>query len=180
LPAPEAIWSLDVDELRALDAGWRPDAAFFAARAEEQERFARYDFPDLFHRFDDLEAFRTDSARSGADNTTPRRLPGISLTTGQVIGRAWTLAEPSTTLPPGYTPETTILVARSIDAGWLPTFSRVAGVVVETGGDLSHGSILLREIGLPAITNVRRATRLLATGNRLVLRAGEGIVEVAE
>ena len=94
--------------------------------------------------------------------------------------RAWTLAEPSTTLPPGYTPETTILVARSVDAGWLPTFTRVAGVVIETGGDLSHGSILLREIGLPAITNVGRATRLLATGAALVLRAGEGVVERVE
>ena len=90
------------------------------------------------------------------------------------------LSEPGTTLPPGYAPETTILVARSVDAGWMPTFSRVAGVVVETGGDLSHGSIILREIGLPAITNVRRATKLLATGDSLLLRAGEGIVERVE
>lgn len=177
LPSPDAIWSLDVDELRALDTGWHPDATFFAARAEEQERLARYDFPDLFHRFDDLETFRTDNLPTDADDTIPRRLAGVSLTAGQVTGRAWTLAEPSTTLPPGFAPESTILVARSVDAGWLPTFSRVAGVVVETGGDLSHGSILLREIGLPAITNVRRATRLLATGDHLVLRAGEGVVE---
>jgi phosphoenolpyruvate-protein kinase (PTS system EI component) len=50
-------------------------------------------------------------------------------------------------------------------------------VVVETGGDLSHGSIILREIGLPAITNVRRATRSIATGDQLVLHAGAGVVE---
>ena len=80
-------------------------------------------------------------------------------------------------LPAGYTPETTILVARSVDAGWIPTFSRVAGVVVETGGDLSHGSIILREIGLPAITNVTEATRHIANGDRLRLNAAAGTVE---
>lgn len=51
-----------------------------------------------------------------------------------------------------------------MDAGWIPTFARVAGVVVETGDDLSHGSIILREIGLPAITNVRGVMRVVQTG----------------
>ncbi len=55
------------------------------------------------------------------------------------------------------------------------------GVVVETGGDLSHGSIILREIGLPAITNVRHVTQRIQTGDKLVLRADIGVVEtVAE
>ena len=54
---------------------------------------------------------------------------------------------------------------------------RVAGRVVETGGDLSHGSIILREIGLPAITNVRGVTRVIQTGDEVVLRAGSGVVE---
>jgi pyruvate,water dikinase len=50
-------------------------------------------------------------------------------------------------------------------------------VVVEIGGDLSHGSIILREIGLPAITNVRGVTRVIQTGDELILRAGVGVVE---
>ena len=64
----------------------------------------------------------------------------------------------------------------SMDAGWIPTFARVAGVVVEIGGDLSHGSIILREIGLPAITNVRGVMRVIQMGDELVLRAGSGVV----
>ena len=49
--------------------------------------------------------------------------------------------------------------------------------VVETGGDLSHDSIILREIGLPAMTNVRGVTRVIQTEDELVLRAGSGVVE---
>ena len=57
-------------------------------------------------------------------------------------------------------------MARSVDAGWIPTFGLVAGVVVETGGDLSHGSIILREIGLPAITNAHHATLTFGAATR--------------
>ena len=102
---------------------------------------------------------------------------GLSLVSGDVRGRAWVLAEPSTALPPGFDAARTILVARSVDAGWIPTFGLVAGVVVETGGDLSHGSIILREIGRPAITNAQRATQTFASGDQVWLRAGSGAAE---
>ena len=104
-------------------------------------------------------------------------LEGLSLTDGVVSGRAWVLREPSVELPEGYEPATTVLVARSIDAGWIPTVALAAAVVVEIGGDLSHGSILLRERGVPAITNVRGVTRTVETGEMLEVRAGAGVVE---
>ena len=50
-------------------------------------------------------------------------------------------------LPEGFESATTVLVARSVDAGWIPTVALASAVVVEIGGDLSHGSILLRERG---------------------------------
>ena len=68
-------------------------------------------------------------------------------------------------------------MARSVDAGWIPTFGLVAGVVVETGGDLSHGSIILREIGLPAITNAHHATLAFRSGDQIWLRAASGTAE---
>jgi rifampicin phosphotransferase len=51
---------------------------------------------------------------------------------------------------------------------------------VETGGDLSHGSIILREIGLPAVTNVHGATRAFTTGDPLRLDASRGLVSRRE
>lgn len=173
LPDREALWLLEVDEMQRLEAGWRPPDGFFAARAAEQEHLRTYDLPDLLYRFDDLDA--QPNLESGAPSD---RLHGLSLTPGVLRGRAWVAAAPTATLPDGFDPATTILVARAIDAGWVPTFALVAGVVVETGGDLSHGSIILREIGLPAVTNVQGATRHLATGQPVQLDAGRGVVRL--
>jgi rifampicin phosphotransferase len=173
LPTPDALWMLDVDEVRLLDTGWQPGPAFFAVREAEIRQLAQYHLPDLLHRSDDLEAYR--AGRLDAASSAVVR--GLSLVSGEVLGRAWVLSEPSTSLPPELESETIILVARSVDAGWIPTFGLVAGVVVETGGDLSHGSIILREIGLPAITNAHHATAQFRSGDQLWLRAGSGVAE---
>jgi pyruvate,water dikinase len=173
LPNVEALWLLSIEEVRQLDQGWLPEPGFFIKRSQEIAHLESCRLPDLFHRFDDLEDYR-----SGVEAVaTANRLRGVSLTSGEVEGRAWVLSEPQIDLPSDFTPQQTILVARSVDAGWIPTFARVAGVVVEIGGDLSHGSIILREIGLPAITNVRGVTQQVRTGDRLLLRASTGILE---
>ncbi|MEM6431135.1 MAG: PEP/pyruvate-binding domain-containing protein [Deinococcota bacterium] len=170
LPTREDIWQLSQDELIALDVGKVYDRAFMKARSQEIDALADIHLPDLLNRFDDLEQYSPAATR----NRT--HFHGISLTTGSVRGRAWCLREPASRLPQGFVSETTILVAPSIDSGWLPTFNLVAGVVVETGGDLSHGSIILRELGLPAVTNVSGVMRGVQTGDVLVLEAGEGNV----
>jgi len=170
LPERDALWSLAIDEARRLDDGWQPSADFFAARRDELAREAAIRPPDLVHRFDDLQGKRP-------EQDDRQRLRGMGLVAGEVRGRAWVLREPATALPPGFRPEETILVARAIDAGWIPTFALVAGAVIETGGDLSHGSIVLREIGLPSATNVAGATTLLHTGDLLRLDGRSGVVE---
>ncbi|MFN3561781.1 MAG: PEP/pyruvate-binding domain-containing protein [Chloroherpetonaceae bacterium] len=170
LPAPERIWDLTIEEALQLDDAKRYDDAFFASRQAEIEKLQSISSPDFFYRYDDLE-------KKSEDEFGAVRLKGISLTSGEVAGTAWILREPETRLPNGFEKSNTILVARSVDAGWIPTFALVSGVVVETGGDLSHGSIILREIGLPAITNVRGATKHIQTGQRLKLNAAQGVVE---
>jgi rifampicin phosphotransferase len=173
LPDVDSLWMLTVDEVKSLDVDWVPDAAFWEDRRAEIERLRGYHLPDLFRRFDDLEATHDD-----ADTTQDNSLQGIGLTTGTVTGQAWVLREPALTTPPHF--EHTVLIARSVDAGWIATFGRVAGVVVETGGDLSHGSIILREIGLPAVTNVSHATRHIQTGDTVRIDAQRGLVKVLE
>ena len=104
-------------------------------------------------------------------------LEDLSLADGVVAGRAWVLREPSVELPEGFEPATTVLVARSVDGGRIPTAALAAAVVVEIGGDLSHGSILLRERGVPAITTVRGVTRTVESGEMVEVRAGARVVE---
>jgi phosphohistidine swiveling domain-containing protein len=171
IPSVEVIWNMTADELALLDAGWQPEAAFFEERSAEIEALAAYNMPDTLRRFDDLEAYNADV------DPNATRLSGMGLVTGTVTGQAWVLQEPSVSLPEGYDPKTTVLVARSVDAGWIPTFAMVAGVVVETGGDLSHGSIVLRELRLPSVTNVAHATQVFSDGDTVVLDGGNGSVK---
>ena len=170
LPSVESLFDLDVDEVRRLDEDFRPGAAFWRERRAEIEAHRAREIPAVLHRQDAAGA-------ALPREEPPRRLPGIALTAGRVEGRAWVAGDPEAEPPPGYDPETTILVAPAVDLGWLLPFTRVAGVAVETGGDLSYGSIALREMGLPAVTNVRGLSRAVRTGDALVLLADEGVVE---
>jgi phosphoenolpyruvate synthase/pyruvate phosphate dikinase len=69
-----------------------------------------------------------------------------------------------------------ILVTRATDPSWTPLFTLASGVIVEVGGVLSHASTIAREYGLPALANVKQATRRLKTGDRVLLNATEGWV----
>jgi len=71
-----------------------------------------------------------------------------------------------------------ILVAHSTDPSWTPLFSRVAGVILETGGTLSHASIVARDLGIPAVLRVPWATRLIGDGDQVEIDGTTGKVEI--
>jgi rifampicin phosphotransferase len=173
------VWMLTADELTTLDrpAGFRPDARFWLRRLDEIQRDRRVSPPDLIRRFDDPTTWSDEPVTGSV-------LVGIPLTAGVVQGRAWVLDEPSAELPPELRDrrpgEDVVLVARSIDAGWALTFALVSAVAVDTGGDLSHGSIVLRELGKPAVTNLKSATRLVVTGSLVRLDADQGNILMVE
>ena len=73
-----------------------------------------------------------------------------------------------------------ILVAPATDPSWTPLFTLASGVIVEVGGVLSHASTIAREYGLPALANVKHATRRLRTGERVRLDAVNGVVHRLE
>ena len=101
---------------------------------------------------------------------------GLSLTGGTVKGLAWVTNSPNLELPNSFNKQTTILISPAVDAGWIPTFSQVSGAAVETGGDLSHGSIILRELQLPAIKNAKEIMQNIKTGDIVSLIATEGVL----
>lgn len=168
LDDPAHLWLLTVDEARSLASGWRPSPDFLAQRQADRATAAALSLPDLVHRFDDPAAW----------SPTPPPGPvltGLSLTSGEVEGIAVLLDDPQQPLPPDLPPhEPIILIARAIDSGWIPLLSRVAAAAIETGGDLSHGSILIREIGLPAVTNLPGLTQAVHPLARVRLDAGRG------
>jgi pyruvate,water dikinase len=69
-----------------------------------------------------------------------------------------------------------VLVAPSTDPGWTPLFLRASAVVMETGGYLSHGAVVAREFGIPAVVNVRDAMGKIRDGDRLRVDGDHGVV----
>ena len=168
LPIADAVWDLSIEELTEVDGGRVVTADELAERRAEIAAHAAIDVPEVRNRFGAIEADAEPDGR------------GIPLHPGRVEGRAWVLDAPSLDRPSDFDTETTILVARSVDAGWVPTFGLVAGVAVDIGGDLSHGSIILRELALPSITNTRGMTRQITTGDRVILDATKARIERRE
>ena len=163
------VWLLSIDEALALDAGARYDNMFFELREHERRTEAAVTIPVVFRRFDKLR-------RNPRKSVTPSRegWQGIGLAPGKVSGRAWCAVGPTAAPPAGWTAAETILVAPAVDAAWALLFRRVAGVVVETGGELSHASIILRELGVPSVTNVRGILHEVRTGDRVTLDSTRG------
>jgi phosphohistidine swiveling domain-containing protein len=73
-----------------------------------------------------------------------------------------------------------ILIVPFTDAGWTPYFSLAAGLAAEIGGTLSHGAVVARELGLPAIVDLDRATERFETGQRVRLDADTGLLQALE
>ncbi len=73
-----------------------------------------------------------------------------------------------------------ILVAPFTDPGWTPLFINAAGLVTEIGGKLTHGSVVAREYGIPAVTGVVDATKKIITGQRIRVDGTSGYVQILE
>jgi pyruvate,water dikinase len=71
-----------------------------------------------------------------------------------------------------------ILVTAFTDPSWTPLFVSVKGLVTEVGGLMTHGSVIAREYGLPAVVGVENATKLIKDGQRIRVHGTEGYVEI--
>jgi pyruvate,water dikinase len=70
-----------------------------------------------------------------------------------------------------------IMVAKYTDPGWVVLFPSVSGLIIEKGSMLSHSAIVAREMGIPAVVGVKNATRILSTGDRVILDGAKGTVK---
>ena len=69
-----------------------------------------------------------------------------------------------------------ILVVPRTDPGWTPVFRMIGGLITETGGLLSHGAVVSREYGIPAVTNIPNACRIFKTGQTVTIDGSKGTV----
>lgn len=169
IEAPDDIFFVTQDELRtALST---PNLDLKAAVVRRKREYERNRYVLLPERFTGRPVPMAPEAH--AEGTS--QLTGTPVSPGLVTARARVILDPRTDAPiePGE-----ILVAPVTDAGWTPLFALASGLVVDMGSALSHGSTVAREYGLPAVVNVRGATRIIRTGDLLTVDGAKGTVTV--
>lgn len=171
LAQPDDIFFLTLDEMLslcetppALRPGWQERVA---ARRAEMERNALHAPPPYLR--DGIPVF----AEAGAASDLPGRLRGIAGSPGLATGRVRVIRTPADfdKLQRGE-----ILVAPLTNPVWTPLFAIAGGIVTQVGGILSHGAIVAREYGIPAVMAVPDATTLLHDGQQVTVNGTEGVV----
>jgi pyruvate,water dikinase len=172
LSGRDDIFFLEVSELEPVATGgasfdWR---GRIESRRREYEKNLKLNPPRIVNgRFD------PNAPSWPVANADAKLLEGIPVSPGIVTGPARVIlrTDDHEQVLPGE-----ILIAPFTDPAWSPYFVTAAGVVMEQGGILSHGSIVAREYGLPAVTNVASATRVIRTGDLVQVDGNRGRVSV--
>jgi phosphohistidine swiveling domain-containing protein len=184
----ENVFFLTLDETLAALTGDASACQLIPARKETYERLrALPPYPALIKgRFDPFVWATDPNRRSDVFDADASTMPcpdasntvkGFAGALGVVEGTVRRLErlEDSDQLLPGE-----ILVAPMTNIGWTPVFPRLAAIVTDLGAPLSHAAIVARELGIPAVVGCGDATMHLATGDRVRVDGGKGLVEILE
>ena len=162
------IFYLVPDELARLIGG-DDFGNIIATRRTQRELLLQIEMPDVIFS-DALEQIGAPVAIEAAETYT-----GIGVSAGVATGKARVLLTPSDVNP---SDRDYILVCPSTDPAWTPLFLHAAGLVMERGGILSHGAVVAREYGVPAVVNIPNATQRIVDGQMLQVDGNKGIVSI--
>jgi len=140
------------------------------SRRAEYDKNSTVTPPDVvFGKFD------PDNYIPDAIDEQAQELKGLGVSPGIATGKARVIlrADTNEQLLAGE-----ILVAPFTDPGWTPYFVPASAIVMDEGGVISHGSIVAREYGLPAVVNVGIATKIIKTGQKIQVDGNRGVVRI--
>lgn len=168
LKEPNDIFYLYLEELREAVQTGRVDYAAIRRRKKDYAHFAGLTPPRLI--FSDGEVPEMDYQKelpAGA-------LAGLGVSSGVAEGRARVVRS----IEEAVMEKGDILVTSFTDPSWTPVFVSIAGLVTEVGGMMTHGAVITREYGLPAVVGVINATQRIRDGDRIRVNGDEGYVEI--
>ncbi|XVQ86938.1 rifamycin-inactivating phosphotransferase [Microbispora siamensis] len=165
----EDIYFLRLEELQEVVRTNDVDAELVRERREAFRSYEALTPPRVLTS--DGEAINGQYRR---DDAPPGALAGLPVSAGTVEGRARVVMDMAQAdLEAG-----DILVTAYTDPSWTPLFVAAAGLVTEVGGLMTHGAVIAREYGLPAVVGVEQATRLIRDGQRIRVHGTDGYVEI--
>jgi pyruvate,water dikinase len=165
----EDIYYLSLDELREVVRTHTLDHRLVRRRRAEHELHRKLTPPRVITSDGEIVtgAYKRADVPAGA-------ILGLAVSSGVVEGRARVLLDMADAdLDAG-----DILVTVFTDPSWTPLFVAIKGLVTEVGGLMTHGAVIAREYGLPAVVGVEHATRLIRDGQRIRVHGTDGYVEI--
>jgi pyruvate,water dikinase len=169
LDAKKEIFYLTFQELHDVVRTNRVDARLIRRRQDAFRSYQSLTPPRVLTSDGEIiaGAYRRDDLPAGV-------LAGLPVSGGTVEGRARVIADiAQADLQAG-----DILVTAYTDPSWTPLFVAIKGLVTEVGGLMTHGAVIAREYGLPAVVGVERATQLIRDGQRIRVHGTDGYVEI--
>jgi pyruvate,water dikinase len=165
----EDIYYLTLEELREVVSTKILDYEIIKRRKEEYKSYEKLTPPRVITSDGEIVA-----GEYKRENIPTDAIVGLSVSTGVIEGRARVVLN----MEDANLEEGDILVTKFTDPSWTPLFVSVKGLVTEVGGLMTHGAVIAREYGLPAVVGVENATRLIKDGQRIRVNGTDGYIEI--
>ncbi|PRZ15367.1 pyruvate,water dikinase [Laceyella sediminis] len=165
----EDIFYLTFEELREVVATNKLDDQIINKRKEEHKRFEKLTPPRVITSDGEIVA-----GKYKRENLPARAIVGLPVSSGVIEGRARVILK----MEEADLEDGDILITAYTDPSWTPLFVNIKGLVTEVGGLMTHGAVIAREYGLPAVVGVENATKRIKDGQRIRVHGTEGYIEI--
>jgi len=167
----EDIYYLTFEELYEVVRAKQVDWQIISKRKEEYQYDEKLNPPRVITSDGEIIA-----GKYKRENLPDGAIAGLPVSSGVVEGRARVILH----MEDADLEEGDILVTSYTDPSWTPLFVSIKGLVTEVGGLMTHGAVIAREYGLPAIVGVENATRRIQNGQRIRVHGTEGYIEILQ
>jgi pyruvate,water dikinase len=167
----EDIYYLSFEELREVVRTNKPDYQIIDKRKDEYKLYRKLNPPRIITSDGEIL-----SGTYKRENLPTNTIVGLAVSSGIIEGRARVILN----MDDAYLEDGDILVTAFTDPSWTPLFVSIKGLVTEVGGLMTHGAVIAREYGLPAVVGVENATKIIKDGQIIRVHGTEGYVEILQ
>ncbi|MEO2202963.1 phosphoenolpyruvate synthase [Paenibacillus pabuli] len=165
----EDIYYLTFEELQEVVRTHKVDYQVIEKRKEEYKLYEKLTPPRVITSDGEII-----TGKYKRENIPAEAIVGLAVSSGVIEGRARVILN----MEEADLEDGDILVTTFTDPSWTPLFLSIKGLVTEVGGLMTHGAVIAREYGLPAVVGVENATKIIMDGQRIRLHGTEGYIEI--
>ncbi|MBC2180255.1 phosphoenolpyruvate synthase [Listeria booriae] len=166
---PEDIFYLDFEELHEVVRTEQLDYTIITTRKADYNQFDKLTPPRVLTSDGEIII-----GKYKRENLPPDAIIGLPVSSGTIEGRARVILN----MADANLEEGDILITPFTDPSWTPLFVSIKGLVTEVGGLMTHGAVIAREYGLPAVIGVENATTRIQDGDHIRINGTEGYIEI--